>query len=132
MGGLPQLDNMWVDKDDVSADDKVREFKISNPDLETHLRRAHAVTIPYPPTPIPHHIHHTLISQPSMSSDGNHDLAYEYPAGAYPDSPLAVGSESAANIAAAFCQMSIHTPARLSPDGAAACYASLSVVRLGR
>jgi hypothetical protein len=117
--GYPDSDNMWVNKDDISADDKVWEFKISNPDSETHLRRAHAVTIPYPPTPIPHHIHRTLISQPSMSSDGNHDLAHEYPTRAYPDSPLAVGSESAADIAAAFHQMSIHTPARLSPNGAA-------------
>jgi hypothetical protein len=29
--GYPDSDNMWVDKDDVFADDKVREFKASNP-----------------------------------------------------------------------------------------------------
>jgi hypothetical protein len=36
--GYPDSDNMWVDKDDVFADDKVREFKISNPDKEIHIR----------------------------------------------------------------------------------------------
>ena len=30
---------MWVDKDDVFADDKVREFKSSHPDARTHIRR---------------------------------------------------------------------------------------------
>ena len=38
--GYPDSDNMWVDKDDVFADDKVWEFKESNPDARTHLRRA--------------------------------------------------------------------------------------------
>jgi hypothetical protein len=55
-----------------------------------------------------------------MSSDGNHDLAFKYPTGAYPDSPPATRSESAADIATAFHNMSIHTPARLSPNGATA------------
>ena len=36
--GYPDLDNMWVDKDDVFADDKVQEFKASNPDARTHIR----------------------------------------------------------------------------------------------
>jgi hypothetical protein len=36
--GYPNSDNMWVDKDDVFADDKVREFKSSNPAKETHIR----------------------------------------------------------------------------------------------
>jgi hypothetical protein len=117
--GYPDSDNMWVDKEDVSADDKVREFKISNPDLEVHLRQAHIVSIPHLPTPIPHTLQLSLILQNSMSSDADSTLPYEYPTGAYPNSPLAIGSESAANIAAAFHQMSIHTPARLSPDGTA-------------
>jgi hypothetical protein len=29
--GYPDSDNMWVDKDDVFADDKVREFKAFEP-----------------------------------------------------------------------------------------------------
>jgi hypothetical protein len=36
--GYPDLDNMWVDKDDIFADDKVQEFKSSNPDKEIHIR----------------------------------------------------------------------------------------------
>jgi hypothetical protein len=32
--GYPDSDNMWVDKDDIFADDKVREFKASNPAKE--------------------------------------------------------------------------------------------------
>jgi hypothetical protein len=36
--GYPDLDNMWVDKDDVFAEDKVQEFKALNPDAETHIR----------------------------------------------------------------------------------------------
>ena len=36
--GYPDSDNMWVNKDDIFADDKVRSFKESNPDARTHLR----------------------------------------------------------------------------------------------
>jgi hypothetical protein len=116
--GYPDSDNMWVDKDDVSADDKIWEFKTSNPEAEVHLRQAQVITMPYPLIPIPHTLHSSLILRNSMSSDADSTLPYEYPTGAYPDSPLALGSESAADIAAAFHQMSIHTPARLSPDSA--------------
>ena len=37
--GYPDSDNMWVDKDDVFAEDKVREFKVSNPGARTHIRK---------------------------------------------------------------------------------------------
>jgi hypothetical protein len=36
--GYPDSDNMWVDKDDVFAEDKIWEFKSSNPEAETHIR----------------------------------------------------------------------------------------------
>ena len=36
--GYPDSDNMWVDKDDVFADNKVREFKTLNPDARVHIR----------------------------------------------------------------------------------------------
>jgi hypothetical protein len=117
--GYPDSDNMWVDKDDVSADNKVWEFKTSNPDTEVHLRQAHIVSIPYPPISIPHSIHSSLILRNSMSSDADSALPYEYPTGAVADSPLGLGSDTAANITDTFHHMSIHTPARLSPDGAA-------------
>jgi hypothetical protein len=54
-----------------------------------------------------------------MSSDADSTLPYEYPTGAMADSSLGLGSDTAADIANAFHHMSIHTPARLSPNGAA-------------
>jgi hypothetical protein len=54
-----------------------------------------------------------------MSSDADSTLPYEYPTGAYGDDSLGLGSDTATDIANAFHHMSIHTPARLSPDGAA-------------
>jgi hypothetical protein len=117
--GYPDLDNMWVDKDDVSADDKIQDFKASNPESEIHLRQAHVVSVPYSPIPISHPLHSSLILQNSMSSDADSTLPYEYPTGAYGSDSLALGSDTAADIADAFHHMSIHTPARLSPNGAA-------------
>jgi hypothetical protein len=78
---------MWVDKDDVFADDKVREFKASNPDSATHIRSTFVAKSPHSPTSIRSHLLHQHASA-YMSSDGNHDLAYEYTAGAVADSPV--------------------------------------------
>jgi hypothetical protein len=74
--GYPDADNMWVDKDDVFADDKVREFKNSNPDAATHIRSTSFAKSLYPPTTTRSQLlhHHT---RSYMSSDGNDDLAYE-------------------------------------------------------
>jgi hypothetical protein len=116
--GYPDSDNMWVDKDDVSADDKVRDFKASNPESEVHLRQAHIVSVPHRLIPIPHTLHSSLILQNSMSSDADSTLPYEYPTGAYGDDSLGLGPDTAADIANAFHRMSIHTPARLLPNGA--------------
>jgi hypothetical protein len=46
--GYPDLDNMWVDKDDIFADDKVQEFKASNPAKETHIRSLSSAKSPHP------------------------------------------------------------------------------------
>jgi hypothetical protein len=35
--GYPDSDNMWVDKDNIFADDKVWEFKNLHPTKETHI-----------------------------------------------------------------------------------------------
>ena len=70
---------MWVDKDDVFADDKVQEFKESNPDARTHLRRAIATNDPHSllassrSSSTSYYTPHIL----SMSSDGRSDLHYE-------------------------------------------------------
>jgi hypothetical protein len=94
--GYPDADNMWVDKDDVFADDKVWEFKISNPDAVTHIRSISFTKSPYPPTPTRSQLlyNHALSC---MSSDGNDDLAYEYPAGAIADSPVPLSQEHPVN-----------------------------------
>jgi hypothetical protein len=83
--GYPDSDNMWVDKDDVFADDKVREFKRLNPAKETHIRSLSSAKLPYPSAL--YHSH--LLSQHAhryMSSNGRSDLADEVTAGAYADS----------------------------------------------
>ena len=46
--GYPDLDNMWVNKDDVFTDNKVQTFKESNPDARTHLRATHSMYDPHP------------------------------------------------------------------------------------
>jgi hypothetical protein len=49
--GYPDSDNMWVDKDDVFADDKVREFKTLNPAKETHIRSLSSAKSSHPSAP---------------------------------------------------------------------------------
>jgi hypothetical protein len=90
--GYPDADNMWVDKDDVFADDKVREFKASNPDSATHIRSTFVAKSPHPPTSaLSHLLHQHALTY--MSSDGNNDLADEYTAGAIADSPIPSSQE---------------------------------------
>jgi hypothetical protein len=50
--GYPDSDNQWINKEDIFADDAIREFTSSNPDQETHIRRVN-VDSPY---------HHSLPS----------------------------------------------------------------------
>jgi hypothetical protein len=85
--GYPDAENMWVDKDDVFADDKVREFKASNPDATTHIRSTSVAKSPHSPTSTRSHLLHQH-ALTYMSSDGNNDLAHEYTAGAVADSPI--------------------------------------------
>jgi hypothetical protein len=92
---------MWVDKDDVFADDKVREFKASSPDAATHIRGTSFAKSPHSPlsTRSKNLYQHALFY---MSSDGNDDLAHEYPAGAIADSPVPLSQE-----------ISVDTPVRV-------------------
>jgi hypothetical protein len=84
---------MWVNKDDVFTDDKIWEFKNSNPDSETHIRSTLVAKSPYPSAPTCSQLlyHH---ASSSMSSDGNQDLTYEYPIGATADSPVPFSQEN--------------------------------------
>jgi hypothetical protein len=94
--GYPDAENMWVDKDDVFADDKVREFKASNPDSATHIRSTSVAKSPHSPTSIRSHLLHQHAST-YMSSDSNNDLAYEYTAGAVADSPIPFSQTNSVN-----------------------------------
>jgi hypothetical protein len=78
---------MWVDKDDVFAEDKIRDFKDSNPKSEVHIRSTPHAKSPHSSASTCSHLlyQHTLRH---MSSDGNNDLAYKYPVGAVADSPI--------------------------------------------
>jgi hypothetical protein len=67
--GYPDSDNMWVDKDDVFADDKVREFKTSNPAKETHIRSLASAKSPYPSA-----LHSISTTTPPRSSISKDDL----------------------------------------------------------
>jgi hypothetical protein len=78
---------MWVDKDDVFAEDKIWEFKDSNPEAETHIRSSSIAKSPYPSALTRSHLLHQHASK-YMSSDGNNKLTFEYPAGAIADSPV--------------------------------------------
>jgi hypothetical protein len=68
--GYPDSDNMWVDKDDVFADDKVREFKASNPAKETHIRSTSSAKSPYPSAL---HLSSTTPARSSIYSTAHHD-----------------------------------------------------------
>jgi hypothetical protein len=85
--GYPDSDNMWVDKDDIFAEDKIREFKSSNPKAETHIRSSSVAKSSYPPAPTRSQLLYQHTSK-YMSSDGNNELAFEYSARAVADSPI--------------------------------------------
>jgi hypothetical protein len=85
--GYPDADNMWVDKDDVFAEDKIREFTNSNPKAETHIRNSFVAKSSHPSTPTRSQLLYQHASK-YMSSDGNDELAFEYSAGAVADSPV--------------------------------------------
>ena len=81
--GYPDSDNMWVDKDDIFAEDKVREFKHLNPAAKTHIRGSRSEGMSHSPSSTSSYFPPHILS---MSSDDAHDLAPEYTAGAYSDS----------------------------------------------
>jgi hypothetical protein len=90
--GYPDSDNMWVDKDDIFAEDKVWEFKASNPDAETHIRSSVVAKSPHPsPSPLSQLLHQHALHY--MSSNGDNGLAEEYPTGAIAYSPIPFSQE---------------------------------------
>ena len=59
--GYPDSDNQWVSKDDVFADNVIREFKSSNPNQEVHIRQV----IDSPSHCLLPHLCHRWITLPS-------------------------------------------------------------------
>ena len=117
--GYPDSDNMWVDKDDVFAEDKVREFKASNPDARTHIRCIKDDEFPQFPLASSSSSSSSYFTPHILSmSDNGSDTAYEPQLSAHeshPPSPNHMqprpsGASNAAEIAAAFAQMSIGPP----------------------
>jgi hypothetical protein len=102
--GYPDSDNMWVDKDDIFAEDKVREFKASNPEAETHIRTSIVAKSSHPPLLSQSQLLHNHALH-YMSSDGNNDLTQEYSAGATADSPIPFSQEFPINT-----PVTIHAP----------------------
>ena len=91
--GYPDSDNMWVDKDDVFADNKVRTFKESNPEARTHLRTTQSTITPHSPLASSRSSstsYFTLHIQ-SMSSNGHSNLPYEPQHSAQGESSSPVG-----------------------------------------
>ena len=74
--GYPDSDNMWVNKDDVFADNKVWAFKESNPDARTYLRRMQSMVQPHLPLASSRSSSTSYYAPRilSMSSDGRSDL----------------------------------------------------------
>ena len=72
--GYPDSNNQWIDKDDVSADDKVWEFKTSNPAKEVHIRGAFDAHSSHPP----HSQLFTFIDQYMSQSSNDFSEVLEY------------------------------------------------------
>ena len=117
--GYADLDNMWVDKDDVFAEDKVREFKNSNPDARTHIRHLWKDGIPqFPLAPSSSSSSSYFAPHILSMSDNDFDTAYEpqlsalesRPASPNHMQPRPSGASNATKIAAAFAHMSIGAP----------------------
>ena len=118
--GYPDSENMWVDKDDVFAEDKVREFKASNPDARTHIRRLWKDGIPqFTLSPLSSSSSSSYFAPHILSmSDNGSNTAYEPRLSAHKSSPSSPnhmqpqpsGVANAAEVAAAFARMSLGPP----------------------
>ena len=117
--GYPDSDNMWVDKDDIFADDKVWKFKALNPNARTHIRCLWKDGIPQfslAPSSSPSSSYLPLHT--THMSDNGSDAAYEPrlsalkspPTEAGLQSPRPTGVTNASEIAAAFSRMSLGPP----------------------
>ena len=115
--GYPDLDNMWVDKDDVFADDKVWDFKESNPDTRTHIRNAqtertsHSI-LDSSPSSSTSYFAPRILSMSSNESNPEHSPSAGSVALSQPYVPHSDPVESA-EIADAFRRLVLHSPTQL-------------------
>ena len=120
--GYPDSENMWVDKDDIFADNKVWSFKESNPDARTHLRATHSTIMPHSPLAssrssstsyfAPH-----IISMSSNESNNEHSPSAGSVAPSQPYVPHSDPAESA-EITDAFRRLVLHSPTQLGHEQA--------------
>ena len=111
---------MWVDKDDVFADDKVRAFKESNPDARTHIRAMQTDEDPHSPLAssrssstsyfAPH-----ILSMSSNGSNVEHSPSIGSVAPSQSYVPHSDPAESA-EIADAFRRLVLHSPTQLGRE----------------
>ena len=118
--GYPDSDNMWVDKDDVFAVDKVQTFKESNPNARMHLRATQVMDAPHLPLASSRSSSTSYFAPhiQSMSSNGSNNehspsTGSVTPSSGQPYVPHSDPVEST-KIADAFRQLTLHSPTQLS------------------
>ena len=120
--GYPDSDNMWVDKDDVFADDKVQEFKESNPDARTHLRRAIVMNNPHSPLASSRSSSTSYFAPHIQSMSSNDSVTEHSPStgSITPNRPYVPHSDpiESAEIADTFRRLVLHSPTQLGREQA--------------
>ena len=113
---------MWVDKDDVFADDKVRAFKDSNPDARTHIRRTQVDEEPHSPLASSSSSSNSYFAPHVQSMSSNESNVEHSPStgSVAPDQPYVPHSDPAesAEIADAFRRLVLHSPTELGREQA--------------
>ena len=116
--GYPDSDNMWVDKDDIFTDDKVRSFKESNPDARVHLRVMRPKLNPHSPLASSRSSSTSYFALHIQSMSSNESNPEHSPSlgSVTPRQPYVPHSDpiESAKIADAFRQLTLHSPTQLS------------------
>jgi hypothetical protein len=98
--GYPDAENQWVAKEDVFAEDAIREFQNLNSDSRVHIRRVRTDPESHPPSsecPLPGPLHEpferTSLTSTPVSSTGSLNSAYSA------ISPTSTGGNTTASVA---------------------------------
>ena len=118
----PDSDNMWVDKDDVFADDKVRAFKDSNPDARTHIRTMQVDKEPHSPLASSRSSSTSYFAPHILSMSSNESNIEHSPSlgSVTPDQPYVPHSDliESAEIADTFRRLVLRSPTQLGHEQA--------------